>query len=208
MKRYWKMFKIVLVLVIAIGAIFWAAGSVRSLSYSGTNLTFPVGNGAVTVTNPSNQPVPVQLISTGSRSFSVSSTIEGLSGSSTTQGTGTATSQLVEFVLPPGVSEITVVRRTNVTTEVDFVANTETKLEAVAQPLSVTDARTTSIVAVLVVFGALFYISRTTNHRWIGILRGQPTPAPVLEPVVESAADRQGRAPRSYGDNRADISQL
>jgi preprotein translocase subunit SecE len=171
MKRYWKMFKIVLVLVIAIGAIFWAAGSVRSLSYSGTNLTFPVGNGAVTVTNPSNQPVPVQLISTGSRSFSVSSTIEGLSGSSTTQGTGTATSQLVEFVLPPGVSEITVVRRTNVTTEVDFVANTEIKLEVAAQPLNTNDTRTTIIVAVVVVFGALFYISRATGIRWISASR-------------------------------------
>jgi hypothetical protein len=206
MKRYWKMFKIGVVLVIAIGAIFWAAGSVRSLSYSGANLTFPVGNGAVTVTNPSNQPISVQLVSAGSRSFTVSSTIEGMPRSSTKQDNGTTVSQLVEFVLPPGAGEFTVVRGSNVTTDVNFVANTETKLEATAQPLNTNDTRTTVIIAVLVVSGALFYVSRTTNHRWIGILRGQPTPAPVLEPVIETAADRQGRSPRSYGDNRANIS--
>ncbi len=167
MKLNWKTFKIALAFVVVIGAIFWAAGSVRSLSYSGANLTFPVGNGAVTVTNPSNQPVPVQLVSAESHSFLVSSTIDGLSGSSTRLVTGTVTSQLVEFALPPGVSEFTVLRGTNVTTEVDFVANTEIKLEAAAQPLNTTDTGTTILVAAIVVFGALFYISRATGIRWI-----------------------------------------
>jgi preprotein translocase subunit SecE len=171
MKLNWKTVKITLAFVIVIGAIFWAVNAVRSLSYSGASLTFPVGYGAVTVTNPSNQPVAVQLVSAGSRSFSVSSAIEGLSGSSTTQQTGTVTSQLVEFVLPPGVSEFTVVRGKNVTTEVDFVANNEIKLEAAAQPLNTNDTRTTIIVAVVVVFGALFYISRTTGIRWISASR-------------------------------------
>jgi preprotein translocase subunit SecE len=206
MKRYWNIFKVLLVLVIAIGAIFWAAGSVRSLSYSRANLTFSVGNGSVTVTNPSNQPIPVQLVSAGSRSFTVSSAIEGMPRSSTKQGTGTTVSQLVEFTLPPGVSEFTVVHATNVTTPVNFVANTETKLEATAQPLNTNDTRTTIIVAVVVVFGALFYASRTTGHRWIGILRGQPAPVPILNPVVKSAADSQGQTIRSFGDNRADLS--
>jgi preprotein translocase subunit SecE len=206
MKRNWKIVKIVLALVIGMGAVLWAVNSLRSLSYSGANLTFPVGNGAVTVTNPSNQPIPVQLVSAGSRSFSVSSTIEGVPTSSTKQDTGTTVSQLVEFALPPGVSEFTVVRGGNVKTDVNFVANTETKLEATAQPLSTTDTRTTIIVTLVVVFGALFYISRTTDYRWIGILRGQPAPVPVLEPVV-SAADMQGAPLRSYGDNRANISR-
>jgi hypothetical protein len=204
MKRYWNTAKIVLAFVVILGAVFWAMNSVRSLSYSGSNLTFPVGNGVVTVNNPSNQPIPAQLISTGSRSFSVSSTIEGMPASSTKQGTGTSVSQLVEFSLPHGVSEFSVGRGSNTNTPVNFVANTDTKLVASAQPLSTTDARTTTIVAVVVIIGALFYISRTTRHRWAGVLRGQP--APVSKPVVEGATVMEDQPMRSYGDNRADIS--
>ncbi len=207
MKSYWKTVKIGLAFVLIVVTVFWAMNSVRSLSYSGANLTFPVGNGAVTMTNPSDQPLPVQLVSTGSRSFSVSSTIEGMPRSSTKQVNGTTVSQLTAFALPPGVSEFTVVRGGNAKTDVNFVANTETKLEAVAQPLSTNDARTTIIVAVVVTLGTLFYISRATGHRWIGILRGQPAPVPVLKPVVESATDRQGQAIRAFGDNRADLSE-
>jgi preprotein translocase subunit SecE len=169
MNHYWKTVKIVLAFVIVVGAVFWAVNSVRSLSYSGTYLTFPVGNGAVTVTNPSNQPLPVQLVSAGSRSFSVSSTIEGMPGSSTRQQAGSTIGQLVEFALPPGVSEFMVVRGTNVTTDVNFVANTETKLEATAQPLNTNDTRAIIIVAVVFVLAMIFYISRATGLRWISV---------------------------------------
>ncbi len=206
MKPYWKIFKIVLVFVIAIGTIIWAVNSVRSLSYSGTNLSFAVGNGAVTITNPSDQPVAVQLTSTGSRTFTVSSTIEGMPRSSTKLDNGTTVKQLVEFALPPGGSEFTVVRSSSTATAVNFVANTETRLEALAQPLNTNDTRVTIIAAVVVISAALFYLSRATNHRWMGILRGQPAPVPVVETVVESSADSQGQALRAFGDNRADLS--
>jgi hypothetical protein len=206
MNRYWNPLKIVLACVIVIGTIFWAMNSVRPISYSGADLTFPVGNGAITLTNPSDQPIPVQLVSTGSRTFSVSSTIEGMPSSSTKQETGTTASQLVEFVLPPGVSELTVVRSGNTKPTVNFVANTETKLEAAALPLNTNDTRTTIIIVVVVMLGALFYISRATNHRWIGILRGQPAPAAILKPAVEVASYRQGQTIRAFGDNRTDLS--
>lgn len=205
MKHYWNTFKIVLAFVIVIGAVVWAVTSVRSLSYSGANLTFVVGNGPVTMTNPSNQPIPAQLTRAGSSYFSVTSTIAGLSGSSTKQDNGTTFSQLLEFSLPPGVSEFTVGRGSDVTTAVNFVANTDTTLEATAQSLSTNDTRITIFVAVLIVVGALFYVSRATGHRWIGVLRGQPTPVLVLKPVDESPADSQGSM-RSFGDNRADLS--
>lgn len=206
MKSYGKTVKIVLAFVLIVVAVLWAMNSIRSLSYSGANLTFPVGNGVVTVTNPSNQPIPVQLVDAGSRSFSVSSPIEGMPRSSTKQENGTTVSQLVEFTLPPGVSEFTVVRGANVTTPVNFVANTDTNLEATAQPQNANDTRTTIIMVALIILGSLFYISRTTDHRWIGILRGQPVPVPVLKPAVESFTNSQGQAIRSFGDNRADIS--
>jgi hypothetical protein len=88
---------------------------------------------------------------------------------------------------------------------VSFVANNETKLEATVRPLTPKDTRTTIIVAAVVVLGALFYISRTTGHRWISILRRQKTSVPALKPVAESPDAGQGHAIRSYGDNRANI---
>jgi len=189
--------------VIAV-ALFWAADSVRSRSYSGSNLNFGIGSGSVTVTNPSDAPVPVQLVGTGTRAFMVSSTIEEVEGSSTRQGTGRNTTQMFEFALPPGSSEITVARGTNV----NFVAGADTSLEAMVQPQGATEARTTLIVAAVVILGALFYISRMNSHRWIGPLRRQAAVKQAAKLVSESAAagHGQGRTIRSYGDNRADIS--
>ena len=200
MKLNWNTFKVVFALVVVIGTIFWAMDSVRPHFHSGANLNFSVGSGPVSVTNPSNQPVPVQLVGAGSRSFSVSSTIEGVSGSSTRQGSGSTSTHVFEFSLPSGISEFTIARGTNV----NFGANTETKLEATVQPVSASESRTTIIVAVVVVLVALFYISRITGHRWLNALRGKETPAPVFRPLTADGG--QGGNLRSYGDNRVDSS--
>jgi hypothetical protein len=188
-------------LVVIVGALFWAVNSITPSSYAGTDLNFVVGAGAVTVTNPSDVPVPVQLVSPGTRTFSVVSTITGVSGTSTTQGTGSDRAQLFEFAPPSGVSEFTVTRGTNVS----LVANTDTKLDVNVQPLTETAVRTTLIAAGIVILGTLYYISRTTGHRWIARLRQQALPVPVAQPIVASAAAGQGPEVRAYGDNRANI---
>jgi hypothetical protein len=77
MKINWK---VLFALVLVVGAVYWAFSSTQVNSYSGTNLTFAVGGGPVTMTNPSDEAISVQLIGTGSRSFSVSSTIDDVSG--------------------------------------------------------------------------------------------------------------------------------
>jgi hypothetical protein len=201
MKINGKTIKVAFALVLVIGTVYWAVSSVLTHSYSGANLDFAVGSGPVKVANPSFAPIPVQLVGSRYGSFSVSSATEGLSGTSIRAGSGTNATYMYEFELPPGVSEFTVVRGTNV----NFTANTATKLEATVRPLTAKDTRTTIIVAAVVVLGALFYVSRTTGHRWIGILRRQEIPVPELKPVVESTAGGQGHAIRSYGDNRANI---
>jgi hypothetical protein len=164
MKFNWKA---LVALVVIIGATFWAVDTVRSRSYSGANLNFGVGSGTVIVRNPSTEPVPVQLVGTGTRSFTISSTMDGVTGSSTRQGTGRNTTQLFEFQVPPGVSEFTVVRGTNVS----LVANTVTNLEATVQLSTESESRTTIIVAAVVILGSLFYISHLTGHRWISASR-------------------------------------
>lgn len=201
MKIYLRIF---VALVLIVGTLFWAVNSVRSLSYSGTDLKLDVGAGAVTVTNPSEIQVPVQLVSPGTRVFSVTSTIDGVSGSSTTQGTGRDRTQLFEFVLPFGVSQFTVTRGTNVS----LVANAGNNIQVTVQPLLENDARTTAIVAAVVTLAALFYISRTTNHRWIPILgRKLASDRAAKLASLVSVPSGQGSVMRAYGDNRASVSE-
>jgi hypothetical protein len=201
-KKYMKInWKILVASVVIVVAIFWAASSVRSSSYSGTNLDFAIGSGALTLTNPSNTPVDSQFVSTGSRSFTVSSNIEGVSGSSTRQSSGSKVTQLFEFSLPPGVSVLTVTRGTGVS----FAGNTTTSLKATMEPLSQGEASTTIGVALIVVVVALFYISRSTGHRWISMLRPKQVAEPVIASLTETPSDeptnrgRDGRMYSNYG---------
>jgi len=57
---------------------------------------------------------------------------------------------------------------------------------------------------VVIVLGTLFYLSRTTGHRWFNTLRGKKTP--VQEPKG-SLSTLKSRPIRAFGDNRADISE-
>jgi hypothetical protein len=205
MKLNWKTFKITFALIIVIGSIFWAGSSLRTQFYSGSNLNFVVGNGTVSVTNPSNQIVSVQLLATGSRSFTVSSPIRFIPTSSTKLGTGRDTTQTVEFELLPGVTEFTVVRRTSTTPNVTFVTNSAIDLEANAQPLNTSDSRATLFVVVVIILGALFYISNITEHRWINVLRGKNASNEETRPNPVISDIGQGDALRPYGDNRASI---
>jgi preprotein translocase subunit SecE len=201
MKLNGKTFKVVFAFVIVIVALFWAVDSVRSRSYTGTNLKFGVGNGTVTMTNPAKEAVLVQLVDPGSRPFSVSSTIEGVTGSSIRQkNDNNKNIQLFEFELPPGVSEFTVLRGTNV----GFASDASTQLEAIVQPLSEGEVRSTVLVAMVIVLGTFFYLSRATGHRWINTLRGKETP--VQEPKG-SLSTLKSNPIRAFGDNRADISE-
>lgn len=167
MKLNRNAFKIVLAFVVIAGVAFWAVDAVRSRSYSGTNLSFDTAGGIITITNLSDEPAVAQFIGSGSRTFRVSSTIDGVSGSSTRVGTGSTQTQQFEFVLPPGTSEFTV----SGGTDVRFVADTATELQATVNPMSSESRRTTLIAAAVVVFGSLFYASNVTRHQWIKSLR-------------------------------------
>ncbi len=209
MKLTGNALKIVFAFVLMIGVILWAVNSIRSVSYSGTNLSFDIADGIITVTNLSDDPAAVQLTGSGSRTFRVSSTIEGVTvtGSSTRVGTGSTQTHLFAFELPPGTSEFTVSGGTNVR----FVADTATELQATVNPMSSESRRNTLIAAAVVVFGALFYASSVTKHQWIKSLRHKVLPShqdasqqdTKPTPVVTDGG--QGRVARSYGDNRADI---
>jgi hypothetical protein len=196
MKLNWK---ILVAFVVLIGAIFWAVDSVRTRSYSGANLNVGVGSGPITIMNPSDETIPVQLIGTGTRSFSVLSTSEDIAGSSTRQGSGRTTNQLFEFNLPPGITELTIATRGS---SVSLVADSTANLDVTAQPLAQSDAQTTLIIAAVVILGSLFYISKATSHRWINRFR-KPAPAEDTQPTAVPATGNPnvGRDGRMYSDS-------
>jgi len=193
--------KIIVVLVLMLGVTVWAVDSIRSRSYNGTALNFSVGHGTVSVTNPSDASVPAQIVGTGSRSFTVTNLADGVSGPSTREGTGRTTTQLFPVTLLPGANLFTVAGGTGV----NFVADTYTRLEATVQPLDQNETRSTLIAVAVVILAGLFYISHSTGHRWLRSARSikaaeEAAAAKVLaEKTVEPS---QGRAMRSYGDNR------
>lgn len=193
-------FKALIALGLVIVAGFWLVTSVRTSSYNGANLDFAIGTGDVTVTNPSDSAVPVQLVGTGTRPFTISKTIAGVEGSSTRQGTGSATTQLFEFELPPGTNTFSVVRGANLRLVSDA------RLEASVDPLSESEARTTMIIAAIVILGGLFFASRATEHRWMSALRRKPAPVEVPASLSGdtkpgTAASNRGRDGRAYSDS-------
>ena len=200
MRINWK----VLLAVALIGATaMWAFTSVRAQSYTGTSLDFRVGRGPVTVTNPSDAPVSVQLAGTGARSFRVASTIEGIAGASTREGSGGSQTQLFNVVLPAGVSVFTVTGGTNVT----FLSAADTRLSATVQPASQSETQTTLIASAVVILVALVYVWRTAGHNLVTASRRQRAAERRAKQTAEmfDPANSQGREMRSYGDNRAEV---
>lgn len=179
---------------IIIGVIFWATNTIRPRTYSGTEMMFAVGGGTVQVTNPSEQATTVQLIGTGSRTFRVTSTVEGLSGSSTREGS--TRTHIFEFDLMPGINEFTV----SGGNDVNFVGGAGAELQATVNPIRSESQRTILIVAGLVILGALYYASSATQHRWFNTLRRKPA---VVTPEADpdNPVGGQGAPIRAYGDN-------
>ena len=192
--------KVLIALVLMAMGVYFAVDSIRPHSYSGNNLSFPVGSSPVRVSNPSDETLLVQVIGTGSRAFSISSTIDGVSGSSIRQGSGRGMTQSFEFGLPPGSSEFTISQGT----DVNFVANTTTKLEASIQPLGGSKADATLIVAVAVVLGTLFYISRVNGDHWKSQIRRNDFSTQDTRPIAVIPDSTPDGASRSYVDNRVD----
>jgi hypothetical protein len=184
MKFNWK---ILIPSVLIIIALFWMVDSLRVRSYSGGELSFGVGSGAITVSNPSDNPVPIQLMGTGTHTFSVASAVAGLSGSSARQGNGSDSTQLLEFSAPPGISVLTIVHGS----DVRFVEQENTPISVMAQPLSSGEASTTLLLGGIVVLGGLFYLSRTTGHQWMNRFRRQESADQTATKLAERLAFKQ-----------------
>lgn len=196
MKFNWK---IAVAIVVILGVGFWGFDSLRARSYSGEDISFPVGSGTVTLTNSTDAAIPVQLVGSGVRAFSLINATMDVTGSSTRDGNGSRATQTFEFELPSGVSEFAIARGKDVT----LTASATKTLEATVQPLSAGDSQTTLIITVIVVLVALFYISHTTGHTWLARFRSTAQSKQITEPVATTSGASQGNNMQSFGDNRA-----
>lgn len=196
MKLNWKVLAVIALIVLV---STWSVSSVMPQSYNGANLSVGVGSGIVTITNPSSEMIPVQLTGTGTRTFAVTSNVEGVGGSSVRQGNSSV--QIFDFVAPPGQTELSVARGASV----KFVSATDARLEVNVQPLSEGEARTTLLVTAIIVIGGLYYLSRSVEHRWVKTLLRRETPVPLVVAPVAAPAEaeanrgRDGRMYSNYG---------
>ena len=176
-----KKIRVIIALAVIVGMTYWAVNQVLVRSYSGSQIAFKVGNGAVVVTNQSQEPVPVEMRSEGrTASFRIESADFELRQTSKVQGSGRNAFHVVQFELPGGQAKIDVTRGSNVF----FVSSSNQRIDAVVTPMSPDSVRTTLIFTGLIILAALYYISRTLQHRWIRALfnklaRRKPQPESV-----------------------------
>lgn len=162
--------RVIVALVIIVGVAIWAINGVRLRSYSGANLSFKVGGGHVVATNPGDEPIPVEMRAEGrSANFRVQSTELGLSETSKRQTSGRDVYHSVVFELPPGQAKIDVTRGSGV----QFISSSNQRIDAVVARKEAGGVRFTLIFAGVVILAALYYISHTFEHRWIGTLRSK-----------------------------------
>jgi hypothetical protein len=162
--------QITIAVLIMIAAAYWGFTSIRSYTYRGSNIMFPVGGGHAIVTNPSDTPIEIEMRS-GERtaSFAIASPDLGLTESAKRQGSGRDAFYAVKFELPPGQARVDVTRGNGVM----MISRADTPLEATVVPISSSTMRWILILAGGVIVWALYYVSRVTEHRWIGALRNR-----------------------------------
>ncbi|MAU01900.1 MAG: hypothetical protein CL608_32585 [Anaerolineaceae bacterium] len=163
-----KKIRMVLAVALVVFVSFWAFNQIRERSYSGSKIAFDVGNGSLVVNNRGQEAIPVEMRSVGRlATFRVESREINLAETSKRQTIGGTTYHVVAFELPPGQTAVEVVRGS----DVQFVSNSSQRIDATVTPMNASSTRTTLIFSGIVVLGALYYLSRSVNHQWVGTVR-------------------------------------
>lgn len=166
MKINWNVIGALIVIVLIVVLAFNAT---QSRSYQGNDLNFNVDGGRVIITNTTDAPVDAIIFSR--RSFTLNSPHPDVGTlRSTRTGTGVR-AQSYEGQLPPGNLELSVVRGSDINFELDSAG----PISVSAAPQSANGTRNTYIGAALGVLVVLYFISRTTGHTWLHLLRRKPT---------------------------------
>lgn len=179
-----KIIRIVIALAVIAGTAYWAYDSVREQTVSGSEIVLVANNGnVVTISHNADESVPLEM--TARANFGYNTTNPDLGGSPTREGTGRDAVYKHVVELPSGSSDFRITRGSNIT----FAVSAGESVDAVLTPLSPDAARTTIIVAGMVILAALYFISGTLEHRWLKTLRQKLTSRGTAASPASSASE-------------------
>lgn len=156
---------VIAALVVMVGVLYFAFTALQKEAYTGAEITF-TNNGIITVDNSTTD--PVALRATSRRVFTITST----DPANTTlravrEGSGTAVLQVVETELPLGTTELRLTRGSEVTYEFTATGPISTSIAR----YSPTARRNIVIGTGIICLALLFFMSQSTNHAWLNMVR-------------------------------------
>jgi len=162
--------QIAIALLVIVGVTYWAITSIWPRHYTGSKIMFPIGSGSVAIKNLGDAPIPLELRNgQGGTLFRVASPELATSESPKRQGSGRTSYYSLSLELPPGQAHIAVTRGSGV----QLISRADTRIEATVTPMAANSSRWVLIAASGVILWALYYISKATEHRWVGQLRSR-----------------------------------
>lgn len=141
------------VLVVIVIVAIWAYDAATPRRLSGSQLSFTMNGGQITLDSPADEPVSAHI--TSSARFSMTGS-QDVTIEPTREGTGRQTVYRYEGELPGGNLELRVVRGSDIRVEL----TADGVMEAVVMPRSESERSTTVVVSVIVIVGGLFFLYR------------------------------------------------
>lgn len=177
-----KVIRVAIAAIIIILVGYWAFTSIRHRQYAGSEISFKVGSGSVVINNPTQETIEARMRSGAGRiaSFLVVNEELNLRQTATRLGKGRNIYYVVNLQIPPGQTEFVITRGSNVY----FVSDSAQNISATVKPQGPGGGKGILIFSGLVIAGALFYISRTYDHRWLIPVQAKVPLLPRLKRAV------------------------
>ena len=157
--------RVIIALVLLVAVLYFAIGAVGQQTYAGEELTFET-SGIATVVNTGDE--PVNLTATSTRSFTISTDDPDMRTlRAEREGSGRTAVYTIAAELSGGTTELRVTRGS----DVNFALTADSAIQATVAARDATGNRNILIAAGVVSLGLLFYMSNTTGHAWLKMLR-------------------------------------
>lgn len=162
-------FRVVVALIVIVGAIYLAYDAVQTETLSGQTLNITT-SGVMKVTNSADEPATVNT--TAKRTYTISvSGQEKTTIRPTHEGSGASSAYIAEIELPPGLTTLSVTRGSDVT----FDLQASAPLKATVGARSDEANRSVIFLAAAVCIASVVYMSFATQHAWFRLLRNRIT---------------------------------
>lgn len=156
---------VIAALVVMVGVIYFAFNALQKEKHAGAEITLTT-NGIITVNNTTTD--PVALRATSRRVFTVTTTDPANETlRAVREGTGAAVVQAVEAELPLGTTEMRLTRGSDVT----YVLTATGPIDASVARYGPTASRNIVIGTGIICLALLFFMSQSTKHAWLAMVK-------------------------------------